>query len=1066
MMTKDDTQKALDVQAARERLSGQSGKRFWRSLDEWSDTDEFREIIERHFPSRIDEVIDPFTRRTFLKVMGASLAFAGVTGCAPMQPIETIWPYAANPPAGLTPGRPLFFATAMTHGGYARGVVVESNTGRPTKIEGNALHPASLGAADAHAQASVLSLYDPDRSQTVVHNGRVSNWDAFLGDMTAERLKHKANGGVGLRFLSGPITSPTLAAQAKLLFAPEQFPNAKWYTYEPVARTGARVASTQALGGDFDTLYSFEKADLVVSLDANFLVEGPAQLAYARHFTARRKVTENPKTINRLFMVESSPTLTGANADNRLRVKPSQVETAARAIAKGVGVAAAGGDGLTGEAAAFVATVIEELKDYRGTSIVIPGDYATPAVHALAHAMNQALGNVGTTVSYIPAVEVQPVDPMASIVELVGEIKAGKVDTLVMLGVNPVYDAPVDLGFGDAMAEKVRLRIHLNQYADETAFWSNWHVNEAHYLESWGDARAFDGTLSIIQPLIAPLYGGKTVAEVLAGILGQGSRSGYDIVREHWMKEIGATVPGGFESFWQKSLNDGVVTLPTPPAPPPAAPAVNPALFATAPAAASGDALEIAFRPCPSVWDGSFANNGWLQELPRPLTKLTWDNAAIMSVRTANKLGVEDEHVVELTYKGRSLKAPVRVLAGHPEGFVTVYLGYGRERSGRVGNGVGFNAYSLRTSDSPWSGSGLEAKATGEMYTLALTEHHNMISAGDYAARPEAGSLDDHYSRFNSRVGEGAGFVDGQRGREIVRVRTFAEFTANPHVFAEQQHEEAPEGGGNPVSGEKKAEETEGGALIPGTANEAMMQPQFQYDHNRWGMTIDTQSCIGCNACVIACQSENNIPVVGKEQVIMNREMHWIRIDTYFEGRIDDPDTYFQPVPCMQCENAPCEVVCPVGATVHSEEGLNDMVYNRCVGTRYCSNNCPYKVRRFNFLKYSDQSPLAQLRSNPNVTIRARGVMEKCTYCVQRIWRARITAERENRAVRDGDIVTACQQTCPTEAIVFGNLNDPESKVVKLKKTPLNYGMLADLNTRPRTSYLARVTNPNPELKA
>jgi molybdopterin-containing oxidoreductase family iron-sulfur binding subunit len=1059
MMTNDPKELTREAPAERKNLGNLTGKRFWRSLDEWSGTDEFRSLIERHFPSQLEEVLDPVTRRTFLKVMGASLAFAGATGCSPVQPTELIYPYASNPPTGMSPGRALYFATAMPFGGYGTGVLVESNMGRPTKIEGNALHPASLGAADAITQASVLSLYDPDRSQSVMFNGRAGTWDAFLNAMQQERLRHRADGGARLRFLTGPLTSPSIVAQLRTLMTADHYPSAKWYQYAPVSRASHHVASKEALGGAYDTVYDFSKADVVVSLDSNFLVDGPGHLAYARQFTDRRRVSDGKTEISRFYAVESSPTLTGANADHRLRVRPSHVEVVARAVAQGAGVAAGQGSGLDAAATAWIASAVKDLQAAKGKSIVVAGDSQSPAVHALALAINQALGNVGTTVKLIPAVEAQPVDHTAQLAELTKEMEAGSVDLLVMIGVNPYYDAPADIGFAAAMESKVRLRVHLGDTYDETAFMSNWHVNAAHYLESWGDVVAFDGTVSIMQPLIAPLYDGKTPQEVLNALMGQGGRAVYDLVREHWIATVKAATPAEFDVFWQKALNDGKVTMPAAAAPaaapaaaaapaqapPPAAPTVNPSLFAQPPVSA-GEALEIAFRPDPCLWDGSLANNGWLQELPKPLTKLTWDNAAIMGIRTAERFGLVDGSMVELSLGGRKVSAPTRVLAGHPEGFVTLHLGFGRTRAGSVGNGVGTNAYALRTSNALWNASGLELRATGESYDLAVTEHHNMISAG--AEVPEPGSLQDHYAGGNETVGTGPAIVDGQRGREIFKVATMQEFLSDPLVFHGGGHGPADGGHGE------------------GTPHESMLPPQFEYKNNKWAMTIDTQACIGCNACVIACQSENNIPVVGKAQVLVNREMHWIRIDTYFEGKVEDPATYFQPVVCQQCENAPCETVCPVGATVHSEEGLNDMVYNRCVGTRYCSNNCPFKVRRYNFLKYSDQSPLAQLRSNPNVTIRARGVMEKCTYCVQRIWRARIGAEIENRPVRDGEIRTACQQTCPTDAIVFGNANDHESRVAKLKETKLNYTLLDELNVFPRTSYLGRVTNPNPELKA
>ncbi len=1086
MTTKtDDTNPAPAAEVTTAMLAGQTGKRFWRSLDEWADTEEFRDLIGRQFPSRIEELIDPVTRRTFLKVMGASLAFAGVSGCAPSQPTEKIFPYASSVPAGMVPGRAMYFATAIPFGGYGTGVLVESNMGRPTKIEGNALHPASLGAADTFTQASVLSLYDPDRSQTVMQNGRVSSWDAFLKNIQDERMRHRANGGAGLRFLTGTVTSPTLTAQMRLLGTADHFPNARWYQYEPVSHGGSRVGSRNALGGDFDAVYAFDKATVVLSLDSNFLIDGPGHLVYAKQFTGRRRLTDGQRELNRLYMVESSPSLTGANADNRLRVRPSRIEAIARAIATGVGVNAPS----TNDDAArpFVNAVVKDLLANRGACVVVAGDYQPASVHELAHAMNQALGAVGATVSYVLTAATNPVDHMSSILELANEIYDGKVDTLVMLGVNPVYDAPIDAMFRENI-DKVRLRVHLGQYRDETALLSHWHVPEAHYLESWGDVRAFDGTPSILQPLIAPLYDGRSGYEVLAGILGQGSRNAHDVVREYWQSQVPATTPDAFDVFWRTALNDGKFAMPAPQpfgavpaAPAPPAPRqVDVNRFAATTAAPAADGLEIAFRPDPCVWDGQFSNNGWLQELPKPLTKLTWDNAAIMNIRDAERAGVSDEDVVKLTFNGRSVTAPVRVLAGQPEGCVTVHLGFGRDRAGRVGNGVGFNAYALRSTDSAWFGTGLRVESTGDQHPLAVTEHHNMISTG--TAKREAGSLGDHYSRFNEKLGQGPGFVDGERGRELVKTATLEEYLADPDTFQTKHEQKSSPMGGGHGEGPQEAEHAgepghgephtgDGGSgpaaidsLIPGDTNESILPESFQYHNNRWAMSIDTQACLGCNACVVACQSENNIPVIGKAQVLMNRQMHRLRIDTYFEGPVEDPNTYFQPVPCMQCENAPCEIVCPVGATIHSEEGLNDMVYNRCVGTRYCSNNCPYKVRRYNFIKYSDQSPLAQLRANPNVTIRARGVMEKCTYCVQRIWKARITAEKENRQVREGEIKTACEQTCATGAIVFGNLNDPNSKVVQLKRTKLMYGLLAELNTRPRTTYLARVTNPSPDL--
>jgi Fe-S-cluster-containing dehydrogenase component len=705
-------------------------------------------------------------------------------------------------------------------------------------------------------------------------------------------------------------------------------------------------------------------------------------------------------------VAESSPSLTGALADHRLPLRASEIEGLASVVAAALGASEAPASAPAASPhARWAAAVAKDLQAHAGRSVVMAGPWQPPAVHAAVHALNQRLGNVGQTVSYAPSVEARPIDQMASLRDLTAAMEAGQVQVLVVLGGNPVYDAPADLEFARRM-DKVPLRIHIGLYDDETAERCHWHVPQTHPLEAWSDARAFDGTVTILQPLIAPLYAGcRSAHEVLAAFSSRPERSGYDIVRDYWKAQ---GVLGADETAWQRALHDGVLAAPAVVkggSDPSASPAPHPP-----PAPAQG--LEIVFRPDASVRDGRFANNGWLQELPRPLSKLTWDNAALMSPATAKSLGVSSEQtslgsytdVVELRYRGRTVKAPAWIVPGHPDGTVTVHLGYGRTRAGRVGTGVGFNAYALRTSDAPWFGGGLEVKKTGDRYLLACTQ--------------------DHWS---------------MEGRNPVRAGTLEEYEKKPD-YAKEQFEVPP--------------------------RELTLYPAYKYGGHAWGMAIDLNSCVGCNACTIACQAENNIPVVGKEQVGRGREMHWIRVDRYYSGPVESPETHHQPVPCMQCENAPCEVVCPVAATSHSDEGLNDMVYNRCVGTRYCSNNCPYKVRRFNFFLYSDfDTPSLKLQKNPDVTVRSRGVMEKCTYCVQRINRARIDARNEGRPIKDGEIKTACQAACPGEAIVFGDVNDPQSRVSKLKAEPRNYGLLAELNTRPRTTYLAHVKNPNPEME-
>ena len=1028
----------------------------WRSFDELADTEEFREMLHREFPHDAAHWLDPVSRRHFLQLMGASLALAGLTGCT-VQPTENIVPYV-KPPEGIVPGKSLFYATAMPLSGAAVGLLVESHEGRPTKIEGNPDHPASLGATDAFAQASILTLYDPDRSRTVTYLGDISTWPAFLAEARSALETQRASQGAGLRVLTETVTSPTLADQLRGLLA--QFPAAKWHQYEPVNRDQALAGARLAFGVPAGPIYRFENADVVLAIESDFLSCGPASLRYAREFAGRRRgATNGNGTMNRLYAVESTPTNTGAAADHRWPLRPDEIEGFARAIAAGIGVQAEGAVAASNNTDANrVMALVRDLERHRGRSIVTAGDEQPPVIHALVAAINQALGNVGQTVFYIDPVEADPADQTQSLRDLVAEMEAGRVEMLLIIGGNPVYTAPADMKFGERMA-KVRLRAHLSLYNDETSELCHWHIPETHYLEAWGDARAYDGTASIIQPLIMPLYQGRSAHELLAAFSDRPDRTGYEIVRDYWRTNYGkasntqaregttvsptpastpaatssnvaatgssapaasaSPAPDSFEQFWRKALHDGFIPNT---AFQPKTVTVKSDWSAQSATQSSGtqpanNKLAIIFRADPTIHDGRFANNGWLQELPKPLTKLTWDNAALVSPATARRLGLDyevssrgGEHgeifadVAGLNYQGRSLRAPVRVVPGHADDCVTVHLGYGRWRAGRAGNGAGFNAYQLRTTDAPWIGHGVEIRPAGERHPLACTQLHYNVE-----------------------------------GRDIVRSATSEEFRRNPHFAHERIH--APDG-------------------------HESLYPEYEYKGYAWGMAIDLGACVGCNACVVACQSENNIPVVGRDQVRRGREMHWLRIDRYYKGYAGSPETFFQPVPCMHCEKAPCEVVCPVNATVHDSEGLNVMVYNRCVGTRYCSNNCPYKVRRFNFLLFQDwETPSLKLARNPDVSVRSRGVMEKCTYCVQRIQRAKIESEKENRRVRDGEVVTACQAACPTEAIVFGDINDRNSRVARLKAGPRNYGLLEELQTQPRTTYLAAVRNPNPEIE-
>ena len=982
---------------------------WWRTLDEQADDPQFVERLYNEFPSEIEAITDPVARRTFLKLMGASLALAGVTACT-RQPAEKIVPYVRQPEE-LIPGKPLFYATSMPLGGVATGLLVESHEGRPTKIEGNPLHPGSLGATDVFAQAAILGLYDPDRSQTLTNLGEIRPWSAFLGAIRAALTAQQPLTGAGLRILTESVNSPTLSAQIRGVLS--HYPSAKWHQWDPVSRDNARAGAHLAFSEYVDAQYRVEQADVILALDADFLGSGFGGLRYARDFSARRR-PEQADRMNRLYAIESMPTSTGARADHRLPLKPSEIESAARQIAAAVGAGAgAAAQAFRPAVAQWINAVAKDLQAHRGRSLVIAGDGLPAAVHALAHAMNAALGNAGRTVVYTQSVEAEPVAQLDSLRDLVADMTAGTVDLLVIVGGNPVYTAPADLQFAAAL-DKVQLKVHLSLYDDETSERCQWQIPEAHFLESWSDARAYDGTASIIQPLIAPLYGGKSAHELIAAMSDRPERSAYDIVREQWSANVGSGLnrtPQDFEASWRRWLHDGVIPNT---AFAPKAVTLQSSATSHQPPATTG--IEISFRTDPCVLDGRFANNGWLQELPKPITRLTWDNAILVSPATAGTLRAEGapafeggEHgqivsqVVELKYRGRSVRGAVFPVVGHPDGCATVHLGYGRARAGHVGTGAGFNANIIRTSDALAFGAGAEIVTTAGKTSLACTQYHHLME-----------------------------------GRGMVRAVTRDEFVRDPKSV-------------------HKGDETPPKIIT--------LYPEVKYEGYKWGMAIDVNACIGCNACVVGCQAENNIPVIGKEQVLRGREMHWLRVDTYYRGPAENPETYFQPVPCMQCENAPCEVVCPVGATVHSSEGLNDMVYNRCVGTRYCSNNCPYKVRRFNFLLYQDwNTPSLKLARNPDVSIRSRGVMEKCTYCVQRINAAKIDSEKEDRPVRDGEIKTACQQVCPADAIVFGNLNDPNSRVALLQAEVRNYSLLGELNTRPRTTYLAAVRNVNPEL--
>ncbi len=954
-------------------LAEGDGPRFWRSLEQLAASPEAMRQLEREFPhlgeaARTD-------RRTLLRLLGASLALAGLTACeeAPTRPIVA----RARSVPGHAPGQPLHVATTLMQDGYGVGVVVESHGGRPVKIEGNPLHPASLGAADAFAQAEILTLHDPARSSAIRQGGAPRTRGELVRMLDALALEMEGRRGAGLRLLTGPTSSPTFIALAAALA--ERFPEARWHRHAPALSDapyqGARLAFGQALEARPD----LSRADVILALDADFLAQGPGWIAHAAAFAARR---DPAGPMNRLYVAEPCPTPTGTRADHRLALAPDAILRLAADLGAALGVSPPGG----GEPHPMAPVLAEDLRRAGPAALVVAGPRLPAEIHALVHAINGRLGAIGNTVIHTaPVLPVAETDGLAALAE---DMAAGGATHLLILDANPVYDAPAGLEFAERLA-RLPFSLHLGLYEDETAAGCRWHVPMAHALESWGDARAYDGTASLMQPVRAPGAGRMSALELIAPLAGRDA-DGQALVRERWRRTGGEA---DFEAFWTRALHDGVVAgtayapQPVEPAPPPP----------PAPAG-TGEGLRIAFAPDPAVWDGRHAANAWLQELPRPLTKLVWGNAVLLAPATAARLGVTDGDVVELELDGRTVAGPVFAMPGHAPDTATLPLGYGRRRAGFVGSGVGFNAYALRGGETDWFGAGATLRRTGARDPLVTTQDHHTMA-----------------------------------GRDVVRTATLAEFRRNPDV-------------------------TGSAAPLPS------FYPEVRYEGHAWGMTIDLNACLGCNACVVACQAENNVPVVGREEVAVGREMHWLRIDRYFEGPPHDPVVHVQPMLCMHCEKAPCEVVCPVNATVHDSEGLNVMVYNRCIGTRYCSNNCPYKVRRFNWFDYAGRREGTPVEvANPDVTVRERGVMEKCTFCVQRISAARITAKREGRALRDGEVRTACQQACPTRAITFGDLNAPDSAVAARKRSPRNYGVLADLNTQPRTTYLARVDNPNPD---
>jgi MoCo/4Fe-4S cofactor protein with predicted Tat translocation signal len=986
-------------------------KRYWRSLEELAGSPEFDEMLHREFPPNASEWPDEVSRRRFLQLAAASTALAGLTGCT-RPPREKLLPYVVPPPEA-EPGVPLNFATAVPVAGIAQGVIVESHLGRPTKVEGNPDHPASLGGTSVLSQASVLDLYDPDRAKQIDHLGAWASWGDFLIELNKLLAPILARRGTGFHILTDTVTSPSLGAQVAELL--NQFPDAQWHQYDPAGAHSARWGSQLAFGRFVNTYYKLDQASVILALDSDFLACDQSSTRFA-HDYAHRRAGGDRTDMNRLYSVETAMTATGGKADNRLPLRYGEIELFARDLAAAIGVQGIAASG-TGNHPEWIAAVSRDLMEHRGDCAVIPGNHQSPAVHALAHAMNSALGNLGATVIQTDALEVQPVDQIASLRSLVDAMDAGAVDLLLILDGNPVFNAPVDFDFASRL-NKVKTSIHVSLHHDETSVKCTWAIPESHFLEHWSDTRAFDGTITIAQPLIYPLYDSRSHLEFLDAVLRPPGRPGYDIVRAYWGAKSGAA---DFEEWWRKSVHDGIVAGSVlPPIHPalkpgwaaeleslPAASGGNVSTRTPAPAATSGDypMLEVVFRRDPYLYDGRFANNMWLQELPQPMTKLTWDNAVHLSPATANRLQLVSHSRVQVEVGGKWVEGAVWVTPGQGDDSIVLHLGWGHTHMGRAADGAGFDVYPLRRSDALWFASAAKIRSLNEEFPLASTQMHQAME-----------------------------------GRPLVLATEVEGYKTNPK-FAQQES--------------------------PSPPKTLTLYPFWVYSGYAWGMSIDLTRCVNCNACVIACQAENNIPVVGKGQVLSRRAMHWIRVDTYYQGDWSNPQAFYQPVPCMQCEDAPCELVCPVQATNHSADGLNDMIYNRCVGTRYCSNNCAWKVRRFNFMLFENWTTESiKLQRNPDVTVRSRGVMEKCTYCVQRIREAEIRARVHDSYVVDGELQTACQQACPTKAIIFGDLNNKNNHVAKLKQLDLNYALLGELNTRPRTTYLAELRNPNPELQS
>ena len=988
---------------------------YWKSLKDISSDKDYNKYLKQSDHQEESNL----SRRNFLSLVAASVALASLEGCK--KPVQKIIPYVEAHP-GTIPGIRKEYATTMPFKNNVVGLVIENHDERPIKVFGNDNHPTSLGKSNVFSQASILDMYDPDRARGIKLDGKKVNWSEYI--KYAESIYNSK--GKGLAVLLQESSSPTMNALRKDF--KKIYPNADWIVYEPINNENLYSGVERALGKRLQPYNRLEKAKTILSIGSDFLGSDDNNVNNTRKFSENRRVEDKNSTMNRLYVVESSMTATGASADHRLNIPTSELDLVLKELCselKKLGMNISTGSLKTSNNL-WIKAVAEELMENKGSSIILGGSHLSVDAHAIITMLNDKLN---APVDYYP-LDSSHVTSVDDFVGLCKKMKNGSIENLIILGGNPVYNAPADLKF-ESLIKNVQNIVHLSNIYDETSKRSNWHIAESHFFENWGDAMSYDGYPSVIQPQIRPLFQSHTAIDLLIPIIYGKESSSYDFIREVWKSNI--IKNSNFEKQWNKVLHDGVHQKPLLKA----YKALSSKQLSTASLntklKVKSDKFEVVFIASPSTYDGRYANNGWLQEVPKPITQLTWDNAALISMSVAKKLKIKNGQMLEISLDGKTMSIPAWIVPGQNKKTITIELGYGRDFNGRIGNDVGFNAYKLRTMSTMAYGVNASIKVLNKTYPLAGTQDH-------YGLEEDSLSLLGNSSGTDSIQ---------QRIPELVRQSTLDHYKDNPNFVQDAVKSHKPD---------KKRS----------WADHSMYNPEPEYDYSKgqqWGMSIDLTSCTGCNACSISCQSENNIPIVGKQQVLNGREMHWIRIDNYFSGDPENPEVSSQSVACVHCELAPCEQVCPVAATTHSSDGVNQMTYNRCLGTRYCANNCPYKVRKFNFYNFTKDTPeIVQMAMNPDVTVRFRGVMEKCSYCYQRVSEARIKAENEHREMVDGDVKTACQDACPADAIVFGDINDPNSRVSKAKRNNRDYALLGQLGTSPRTTYLAKIRNQNPKL--